>query len=192
MKNSLIIISGPSGVGKSTVLARLCQDKSLLIEDVITCTTRSMRSGEAQGEPYHFFSREEFEKKIKEDFFVEWAQVHQKFYYGIPKSSVEQVWVKNLCPIIDINVDGMRTIKKLYSQALTIFLMPPSYDTLKGRLEEREGLSAEELGFRLDSFRSELQVKGDFDITLVNDDLEKTIKSLKKIVKEYTKSFGPL
>lgn len=182
MKTRMIIVAAPSGAGKSSFVERACREDSRL-EDTVTYTTRSMRSGETQGHPYHFVSREEFETKIKENFFVEWAQVHTNLY-GTPYSQLENAWVKGKCIIMDVDVQGADTFKAKYPDAVSIFILPPSIDELRRRIEKRDGALPTDMEVRMANAQKEILQASRFDYRIVNDQFEQSYAQFKKIVEE--------
>lgn len=182
MKTRMIIVAAPSGAGKSSFVERACREEQRL-EDTVTYTTRSMRKGESQGHPYHFVSREEFEMKIKENFFVEWAQVHTNLY-GTPYYQLENAWLKGKCIIMDVDVQGADTFKAKYPDAVSIFILPPSIDELRRRIEKRDGGLPADIEVRMANALKETQQASKFDYQIVNDNFEHSYAEFKKIVEE--------
>lgn len=181
----LIIVVGPSGVGKSTFVDRIVSEMPVL-HDAVTCTTRSPRSGETEGNPYFFLTREEFESRIKGDFFVEWAHVHTNLY-GTPVSQLENPWSEGKAVIMDVDVQGAQTIMSKHPQSLTIFIHPPSMKVLQERIIEREPQVPGDLDLRLENAKKEMALASSFDCELVNDDFEKSYGAFKKIIEDYIK-----
>jgi len=182
MKTRMIIVAAPSGAGKSSFVEKACREESRL-EDTVTYTTRSMRLGESQGHPYHFVSREEFEAKLKENFFVEWAQVHTNLY-GTPYEQLENAWLKGKCIIMDVDVQGAATFKKKYPDAISIFILPPSIDELRRRIEKRDGKVPADIEIRMANAEKEIQQASRFDYQIVNDQFDHSYAQFKKIVEE--------
>lgn len=182
MKTRLIIVAAPSGAGKSSFVDRIVKEDSRL-EDVITYTTRSMRRGEVQGHPYHFISRSEFEQKIKEDFFVEHALVHTNMY-GIPWNALKNTWDQGKCVIMDIDVQGTVTLKNKFPEAKAIFILPPSIDELRRRIEIRDGKLPADIDIRMSNAQKEMAQANQFDFTLINDDFDRSYAEFKKIIDE--------
>ncbi|HEY1079306.1 MAG TPA: guanylate kinase, partial [Bdellovibrio sp.] len=137
MKTRLIVVAAPSGAGKSSFVEKLSREDSRL-EDIVTFTTRSMRSGESEGHPYHFIDTAEFQRRIQEGFFVEWAKVHTNFY-GTSFQSIENSWKNGKCAIMDIDIQGVATFKAKFPDAKTVFILPPSIDELRRRIAKRDG-----------------------------------------------------
>lgn len=182
MKTRLIIVAAPSGAGKSSFVERLSKEDPRLF-DVITFTTRSMRKGESEGHPYHFISSEDFQRKIGEGFFVEWAKVHTNFY-GTSYSSLEGAWKEGKCAIMDIDIQGVVTFKSKFPDAKTIFILPPSIDELRRRIEKRDGGVPADIEVRMANAEKEIQEASKFDFRIVNDIFEQSYAEFKKIVEE--------
>jgi guanylate kinase len=182
MKTRMIIVAAPSGAGKSSFVERICKEVPSL-QDTVTCTTRSMRAGESQGIPYFFVSREDFEKKIKDQYFVEWAVVHNNLY-GTPAHQIEEAWQSGKCIIMDVDVQGAETFKKKFEDARTIFILPPSIEELRRRVIKREGRTPADLEVRMKNAEKEISQSHRFEFTLVNDDFETSYLKFKKIVED--------
>jgi len=182
MKTRMIIVAAPSGAGKSSFVERACREEPRLV-DTVTYTTRSMRKGESQGHPYHFVTREEFEAKIKENFFVEWANVHTNLY-GTPYDQLENAWIQGKCVIMDIDVQGTDTFKAKYPDAVSVFILPPSIDELRRRIEKRDGRVPADIEIRMANAEKEIQHASRFDYQIVNDQFEVSYAQFKKIVEE--------
>lgn len=181
MKNQILILVGPSGAGKSSFVDKAVAEMPS-VEDIITCTTRPMREGERDGHPYFFMSEEEFINKREQGYFVEWAQVHNKFY-GTPKNSIEKAWSDGKICIMDVDVQGAKTFMKIYPQEVyTIFVRPPSIDELRRRLKVRDGESLKDLDLRMKNAELEIQQASDFDCEILNDDFSRAYGEFKKIV----------
>lgn len=185
--NILIMIAGPTAVGKSSFIERLLKDFPQFW-DLITYTTRSPRAGESQGAPYYFVSTEEFKQKIQEGFFIEWANVHDSFY-GVPRNQIEDAWKVNRPVVIDIDVQGAATIRGIYPNAVGIFLNPPSLDALRKRLEARaKGAPIKDLSVRLASAEKEMARAAEFTHILINDEFEQTYAGFKNIIEKILRS----
>jgi guanylate kinase len=178
----LIIISGPSGVGKDTVLAKMKQSRRLL-HYVVTATTRPQRPGEKNGLDYHFVSEEQFKRMIENGQLLEWANVYGNLY-GVPKGQVQQALAQGLDVVVKVDVQGAATIKNILPQAVFIFLTPPSLDELERRLRERKTESTEELKLRMETTRGELDSLPLFEYVVVNhqDRLDSTIAQIDAII----------
>ncbi|MBC7371124.1 MAG: guanylate kinase [Bdellovibrionaceae bacterium] len=182
MKTRMIIVAAPSGAGKSSFVERACREESRL-EDTVTYTTRVMRKGESQGHPYNFVTPAEFESKIQQNFFVEWALVHNNMY-GTPYYQLENAWVKGKCIIMDVDVQGADTFKEKYPDAVSVFILPPSIDELRRRIEKRDGRVPEDIEVRMANAQKELLHASKFDYQIVNDQFEVSYGEFKKIVEE--------
>ena len=144
MKN-FIVISAPSGTGKTTICRKL-QDQFSELDFSISCTTRQQRKNEINGRDYFFISQDEFEQKISENAFAEYEKVHGNFYYGTLKDTLETTRSENRMILLEVDVKGAMAIKSLYPEdTITIFVMPPSEDHLRGRLKKRGTDSAEHI-----------------------------------------------
>ena len=181
----MIILAAPSGAGKSSFVERICQEDSRLV-DTITYTTRGIRKGESQGHPYYFVTPEEFDEPIRAHFFIEWAVVHNNLY-GTPHYQIEEAWKQNRCVIMDVDVQGARTFKSKFAEARTIFILPPSIDELRRRIEKRDGKRPHDIDVRMENAEREMKESSTFDERIVNDDFEKSYGIFKKIVDEWLK-----
>ncbi len=186
MSGKMIIVAAPSGAGKSSFVERVCTEEPRLF-DTITYTTRPMRVGESQGKPYYFVSTKEFEQKISEDFFVEWAKVHTNLY-GTPHEQILGAWEKNFAVIMDVDVQGVKTFTQKFPSAKTIFILPPSMEELKKRLKKRDGDKIQDLEVRMKNAENEIKEAQHFDYQLVNDDFEVSYQKFKKIVEDILNS----
>lgn len=178
----MIIISAPSGAGKSSFVDRITREMPRL-RDTVTFTTRPMRAGESEGHPYHFVSRERFMELRDQGFFVEWAMVHDNMY-GTPLHQLEEAWAKGEVIIMDIDVQGAATFKSKFPDAASIFILPPSIDELRRRVTKRDGKVPEDLEVRMRNAESEVAHASEFDYRLVNDDFDKSYQVFKKIVED--------
>ena len=179
MKAFPIIVSSPSGAGKTTIIDAVLK-RSKTVSRVITATTRAPRKGEKNGKDYHFWTIKQFEQAIKKGQMLEWAQVHTS-YYGIPKKSVDALLKKGICPILVIDVQGARTVKNMYPQAATVFIIPPSLKELKKRILKRND-NTQDIELRLETAKKEVQELDWYDYALLNDDLKKAVDDMTGIV----------
>ena len=180
--NNFIIISAPSGSGKTTICKYL-QKLDSSINFSISCTTRQKRENEVEGEDYFFISNEEFEKKINDNKFIEWEQIHGNFYYGTLKSTLEKAINEDKRILLELDVKGAMTVKKLYpNKSLSIFIEPPSVEVLKLRLEKRGTDNDERIIKRLERLESELSYKSNFDYHVINDDLDQAVNEIMSII----------
>lgn len=178
MKNRLIVLSGPSGVGKGTIVNKLLQLGNYSLS--VSCTTRAPRDGEKDGVSYFFISREEFLKTIENGGFLEYSE-HFGNFYGTPKKFVEEK-LKTHNVILEIEVDGALQVKKSYPEVLLIMILPPGVKELRARLEKRGSESAEKIEQRLKRMDYELSKKSEYDYIVINDDLEKAVAETEKII----------
>jgi guanylate kinase len=182
MKVRLIIIAAPSGAGKSSFVERICREMPRLC-DTVTYTTRAMRAGESEGNPYHFVSKEKFLELREKGFFVEWAVVHENLY-GTPYHQLEDAWAQDRVIIMDIDVQGAETFKRKFPDAATIFILPPSIEELRRRVTKRDGRVPADLEIRMKNAEREIAQASRFDFQLVNDDFDKSYQQFKKIVED--------
>ncbi len=188
-QGKLIIFSAPSGSGKTTLVHYLLQQPELNLAFSVSATSRDKRPNEVDGKDYYFMSPETFKHKIKNKEFVEWEEVYRNNFYGTLKSEVERLLNQGKNIIFDIDVKGGLNIKKQYpNQSLAIFVQPPSIEELKKRLESRQTETPEKIKMRIEKAGEEMQYAKDFDVIIVNDDLEKTKKEAYKIVQSFIES----
>ena len=183
-RGKLFIFSAPSGSGKSTIINWLMENHpELNMKFSISCTSRPPRGKEQNGVEYFFLTPEEFRKKIADDEFVEYEEVYTDRYYGTLKSQVEKQLENGENVVFDVDVHGAMNIKKAYgSQALSLFIQPPSVEELRKRLTGRGTEVAEEIEKRIGRAEYELTFADKFDTVIINDDLEKAKEeTLKKI-----------
>lgn len=174
----ILLISGPSGAGKSTLLERLAQDYNDFYFS-ISATTRAPRVGEKEGVNYYYLSHEEFETGIKNDEFLEYANVHGN-YYGTPLKPIYDALENGKNVILDIDVQGFRIVKdKLGKDFLSVFISPENEKVLKERLVSRGTESEDVISKRLHNATAEVQAIGRYDFFIINDDLDKAYKELK-------------
>lgn len=183
-KTRMIIVAAPSGAGKSSFVEKLAAEEPRL-HDVVTYTTRPMRTGESQGKPYFFISREEFELKKRENFFIEWAQVHTNLY-GTSYEQLQNSWENGKVVIMDIDIQGVATFKSKYPDAKTVFILPPSLDELRRRVIKRDGGKApSDLEIRMQNAEKEMAKAHEFDVRIINDDFARSFAEFKKIVESW-------
>ena len=183
MKNlkKLIIITGPSGVGKGTVVKELL-DRNKDIWLSISATTRNPRVGEKDGLNYYFISEERFKDMIDKKEFLEWAQFAGN-YYGTPLSSVNEKIEKGFIVLLEIEVEGAKQIKEKFPESLSIFLLPPSKEELEKRIRNRGTEKEEAIDRRLSRADYEIASSDEFDFVLTNHDVDETVKGVFKIIK---------
>jgi guanylate kinase len=178
----LIVISGPSGAGKDTVMQRM-QERGLPFHFVVTATTRPKRDGETHGKDYFFTSKEEFARMIEQDELIEYAIVYGD-YKGIPKAQVRQALASGKDVVMRLDVQGAETVRKLASEALLIFITAESEDELEHRLRDRRTESSDSLAIRIATARKEFQRIEQFDYVIVNRDfqLDETVDKVRAII----------
>jgi len=176
----MLVISAPSGTGKTTLSHRLFKDMPGLVYSV-SATTRPPRKGERNGREYFFFTVEEFREKIKKDFFAEWARVYGH-YYGTPKKFLSLNLRKGRDVFLDLDVQGALKIKKRYPEATLIFISPPSIARLKERIIRRHQDNRRSIATRLANFAREMDKQKYYDYLIVNDNLSTALEQLKSII----------
>jgi guanylate kinase len=185
-ENKLIIITAPSGAGKTSITRHLLRTFPEKLTFSISASTRQARSDERNGIDYYFMSTEEFREKIQNNEFVEWEIVYEGKYYGTLKSEMQRSWNENKVPLLDIDVKGAIHIKQQFSSAcLSIFIEPPSIDELKKRLQSRGSETAETLQARVNKASYEISFKDHFDICILNDKLDKACREAEVIVRKF-------
>lgn len=180
-KGRLLIVSGPSGSGKDTILKKVFE-RMPEIKFSISSITRPMREGEVEGEKYNFVSREYFEEMIKNDALLEY-NTYVGNYYGTPKAPVMEVIKNGGEIIIEVDVNGQRNIKNIVDSALSIFIMPPSFEVLKNRLSGRGTDLEEVIAQRMQAALDEIACAENYDYIVVNDDLEEAVDDFVNIIK---------
>lgn len=184
----LIVISAPSGAGKTSIVRNLLKEMPSLSFSISACS-REKRENEVDGKDYHFLGVEGFQNKIKEDAFLEWEQVYENQYYGTLKSEVERIWSEGKTVIFDVDVVGGLNIKKQYpKECLSLFIMAPSLEVLAERLIGRGSESDESLQKRLDKAEEEIARNQEFDVVILNDDLEIACKETMEVITNFINS----
>ncbi len=177
-----MVISAPSGGGKTTVIHEILKTNDDLFQYSISATTRKPRSHEQDGVDYYFISEDEFKKRIEAGEFIEWAQVHGH-YYGTPKKPIDDAIASGKIIFLDIDVQGGLEVKKKYGDdALLIFIMPPSIEELEKRLRGRKTDSDEEIAKRLAAVPVEIEKSKYYDAVVVNNDLSETVQKVKDMI----------
>ncbi len=183
--NKLIIITAPSGAGKTSITKHLMKTFPQLAFSV-SAATRSPRGTEKDGVDYHFISTEDFKYKIQHEEFVEWEMVYEGKYYGTLKSEMERIWQQNKIPVLDIDVKGAIHVQQQYPEtSLSLFIQAPSVDELKKRLESRGTETAESLAARVNKAAYELSFKDQFNKLIINDQLERACAEAAGIVSDF-------
>ena len=185
MEGKLIILSAPSGAGKTTIVHYLLS-KLPDLEFSISATTRVKRGGEEDGKDYYFISKEDFLHKIAQKEFVEFEEVYRDTFHGTLRSEMERIWQKGKHIIFDIDVEGGLHLKKKYgSRALAIFVQPPSFDVLVDRLTSRGTDKPEKLAERIGKAKKELTYANKFDVILNNDELDTACMEVEQLVARF-------
>jgi guanylate kinase len=182
MEGKLVIISAPSGAGKTTIVKDLLE-RGLNLSFSVSATTRPPRGREKDGIDYFFLTVSEFKRRIDNNEFVEWEEVYKGLLYGTLKSEVERIWAGGSHVIFDVDVKGGLRLKQLYGQkALAVFVMPPSVDELQNRLILRGTDTIEKIRMRVEKARQELKMSDQFDEIIINESLEKATEDAFRVV----------
>lgn len=181
----LIVFSAPSGAGKSTIAKEILRNFPQIIFS-ISATTRPKRESETNGVEYFFLSEDEFKQKIADDEFIEWEKFYD-YYYGTLKSFINANIEAGKAILMELDVKGALTIKRLYPYAHLIYISPPSFNELENRLRQRNTENESDFMKRIDRAKMELSLKDEFDYIVENKDLETAIKEAKSLVKEILK-----
>lgn len=177
----LIIVAGPTGSGKSTLIRRALEVFGPRLRHSVSATTRRPRDGEVDGVHYHFWTRERFQDGIAAGAFLEYATVHGKDYYGTPRSEVEDYRARGVGVILDVDVQGAEQLKRAFPDAVTIFLDTPPGE-YERRLRARKTEAEEAIRRRLETARLEVARAGEFDLRLMNDDLDRAAGELCAVI----------
>jgi guanylate kinase len=187
-----ILFSAPSGCGKTTIINALMgataggRFNPADLTFSISATTRAPRGEEVDGKDYYFLSREEFMRRVERDEFLEWEEVYSGTCYGTLKSEIERIWNEGKVIVFDVDVNGGRNIKKYFgADALSIFVMPPSVEVLEQRLRSRGTDSEEAIVKRLARSAEELNQAPAFDVTIVNDDLQRAVGETRQVIEAF-------
>lgn len=181
IRGVLLVLSGPSGTGKGTVCKVVRDSLGDNLAYSISATTRKPRTGEEHGREYFFFSKEEFEALRDQNGFLEWAQVYNN-YYGTPRAFVEEVLASGRDCILEIDPQGALQVRKATSEAVLVFIAPPSLEELRARLTGRGTEAPEEVEKRLSCAEAELAYSNQYDYLIVNDEVEKAAEKMKAIL----------
>lgn len=184
-KGLLVIVSGPSGAGKGTVVSELIKDNSYALS--ISMTTRKARDGEIEGVHYFFKTVEEFEKMIKENQLLEYAQFCEN-YYGTPIFYVEEQLKKGKNVILEIEVQGALQVKERFKDAILIFLTPPNIIELKNRLEKRATETEDKINMRMKRAKEEIKLIDKYDYIVVNNVVDDAVSDINNIINSEKKS----
>ena len=184
--NKLVILSAPSGSGKTTIMKHLLSQPQLNLAFSISATSRAPRGKEEHGKDYYFMTVKAFKEQIAQGAFLEWEEVYKDNFYGTLRSEVERLWALGKNVVFDIDVVGGLNVKKLYpEQSLAIFVEPPSMAALEERLHQRHTESEEKIQMRLNKAAQELAVAHKFDVIIRNDHLSEALKEADRVVEEF-------
>lgn len=184
-KGKLVIVSAPSGAGKTTIVKHLLKSNLNLMFS-ISATTRSPRAGERDGEDYYFLSIEEFRRRVRNDEFVEWEEVYKNHLYGTLKSEIERIWNRGSHVIFDVDAMGGINLKKKFgTQAAALFIMPPSVSELEMRLKNRGKDSPEKIKMRVEKAVTEMKLANQFDFVIINRELDNALAEAVAIVSSF-------
>jgi guanylate kinase len=182
----LVIFSAPSGSGKTTVVQHLLKEMKDNLGFSVSATTRKKRPNETDGNDYYFLEEDDFRQKLANNEFLESEEVYKGLYYGTLFSEVKRVWDNEKAIVFDVDVKGGLNIKKQFrDKALAVFLRPPSIEVLMERLRKRDTEVEHHLQERIDKANYELEFEKDFDIVIINDDLNVTLAEAERVVKEF-------
>ena len=185
MKGKVIIVSAPSGAGKTSIVKHVLQYLPELSFST-SATTRTMREGEINGKDYYFLSVEDFKKGICRDVFLEWEEVYANQFYGTLKSEIQRIWDEGKTVIFDVDVKGGLNIKKYFGdKALAIFVEPPTIEELENRLRKRGTETEESLHKRVEKAEYELSFAPKFDKIILNDDLDVAREEMLHTIREF-------
>ncbi|OFY38981.1 MAG: guanylate kinase [Bacteroidetes bacterium RBG_13_44_24] len=182
MKGKLVIISAPSGAGKSTIIRHLLES-GLNLEFSVSATTRLPRGKEKNGREYYFFSLEEFRKGIDDECFIEWEEVYKDQFYGTMKSEIKRIWDNGNHVLFDVDVKGGINLKNIFKHdAISIFIMPPSIKELEKRLRNRGTDDSQKIKMRVAKAEQEMRLADQFDNIIINDSLEQAENEVYELV----------
>lgn len=186
----LFVVSGPSGVGKGTLVS-LLRDKRPNLGLTVSATTRSPRPGEVDGVAYYFLSDEEFKKRVDAGEFLEWAHVHGHCY-GTLKSEVDRLISAGQSVVLEIDVQGGLMVHKQYPNSILVFIKPPSFEELEQRLRGRGTEDEKTISTRLSNASREMEYANDYTVCIVNDNLETALSKLEEVFDDYESDGGQL
>lgn len=181
-----LIVSAPSGSGKTTILKQIFEKYPNTFGFSVSATTRTPRQGEIDGKDYHFLTLEEFNAHIANQDFLEYEQVYEGLFYGTLKSEIDRINQMGMHPVFDVDVKGGMNIKKILSKsAYSVFIMPPSIEVLRQRLENRKTENEKTLRARIERAEMEIKCAKYFDKIIINDDLSTAVEEFSTVVDKF-------
>ncbi|MBU2652081.1 MAG: guanylate kinase [Bacteroidetes bacterium] len=185
MQGRVVIISAPSGAGKSTII-REVMASGFPLEFSVSACSRTMRPGEENGKDYWFLTSDEFREKIEKNEFLEWEEVYKDHYYGTLRSELERIWSKGHHVLIEADVYGGLNIKTQYpDRSMSIFIMPPSVDELRERLIRRSTDEIGSINTRVEKAMEEISLAEKFDVIIVNENINQAVEETKRVIKAF-------
>lgn len=182
----MIVFTAPSGAGKTTIVRHLLKKYPEQLSFSISATNRAKRPKETDGKDYYFLTQEAFMEKVDNDEFVEWEEVYEGRYYGTLRSEVKRLKEEGKKVLFDIEVNGAQNIKKKYDEkCLVVFVKPPSFRVLVDRLTKRGTETSKSLESRIKRIKRELLFENTFDLVLLNDDLEVTLREAEQLIEQH-------
>jgi len=184
-KGKCIIFSAPSGAGKTTIVHNLLR-QNIGLEFSVSACSRDPRPNEIDGKDYHFLGVEGFKDKIQKNAFVEWEEVYANNFYGTLIEEIDRIWGEGKAVIFDVDVIGGLNLKKQFKEdAMAIFVQPPSYEELEKRLRGRSTESEDKINQRMEKANTELAFSPEFDVVLINDNLQEACEKAKELVVDF-------
>jgi guanylate kinase len=185
MEGKLVIISAPSGAGKTTIVKHLL-NSGLNLSFSVSATTRKVRGNETDGIDYFFLSVDEFKRRINESQFIEWEEVYKDLYYGTLKSELDRIWAEGNHVLFDVDVQGGIKLKRIFGdRSISIFIKTPSVDELEKRLIKRATETPEKIKMRVEKAREEIKLARHFDSIIINDKLEDAKDESYRLVSDF-------
>ena len=188
LTGKLIIVSAPSGSGKTTIVQHLLSS-NLNLEFSVSACSREKREGEVEGRDYYFLSPEKFRERIAKDEFIEWEEVYEGQFYGTLRSEIDRIRAKGKHVIFDVDVVGGLNLKEKFpDESVALFVMPPSIGELKNRLEKRSADSRDSICKRVEKAKEEMSFADRFDVIIINDDLQTALDEAVSVVRKFIES----